>query len=190
MNRISIVNIDNQIFIHKNSINMKKINFVIFLLAMQTSAFSQLSPVQRAILGIVLDGETQEAIVGAVVYLKNTSISTFTDTGGRFQLPVTLHEPFVNVQVHHIAYKDETWTFQQNYMQVIRLTAKSNLLEPVIIRTPYTRVITYWIEPPPISLEEIQAYERAAAAANQAKRDSISAARKPKGWRFWKKIVE
>jgi hypothetical protein len=172
---------------------MKKIIFIIFLLSMITSAFSWERTAQGTILGIVLDRQTKEPVIGAVVYLKNTHISTFTDTAGRFRLPVAfaLRDALVTVQVHHLAYDDETWNFQPNHLQVIYLNSKQNLLQPITIiqqRLP----IVYMTDPPPISDEEMAAYYRAVARANQDrqdKQDSV-AARKLKGWRFWKKIVE
>jgi hypothetical protein len=169
--------------------DMKKIIFVMFLLATLTSGFSGAHTFEGLILGIVVDRKTEEPVVGAVVYLQNTNISAFTDTAGRFRLPIAGHDTLVKVLVHHLAYDDAIWNFKPNDLQVIHLNPKENLLEPVIIRTQYTGVKTYMTYPPFISDEEIAAYNQAIERANQAKQDSITA-RKLKGWRFWKKIVE
>jgi CarboxypepD_reg-like domain len=177
------------IFLNPNAFtDMKKIIFVMLLLTILTSAFSWAHTAEGTILGIVVDSKTEEPVVGAVVYLKNTNISAFTDTAGRFQLPIAWHDTLVKVLVHHLAYDDAIWNFKPNDLQVIHLNPKQNLLESVIIRTQYTWVKTMTI-PVFIPDEKLVAFYQASEQADQAKQDSITA-RKLKGWRFWKKIVE
>jgi Ca2+/Na+ antiporter len=57
------------------------------VLVISSSLFSQ------EVSGILLDKQTGEALIGATVAVKGTSIGTATDMDGKFQLKVTQQPP-------------------------------------------------------------------------------------------------
>ena len=68
---------------------MKKLLLLLFhVLVISSSLFSQ------EVSGILLDKQTGEALIGATVAVKGTSIGTATDMDGKFQLKVTQQPPF------------------------------------------------------------------------------------------------
>jgi hypothetical protein len=84
---------------------MKKALFSIVLLAV-FSLFSLATIAQGTIKGVVVDAETNEALIGASVVLEGTTTGTVTDIDGAFTLSVATGDQ--KVQVSYIGYTTQT----------------------------------------------------------------------------------
>lgn len=86
---------------------MKKAIFSIVLLA-AFSLFSLATYAQGTITGVVVDAETNEALIGASVVLEGTTTGTVTDIDGSFSLSVKASN--LNLLVSFIGYTTQTIT--------------------------------------------------------------------------------
>ncbi|QIA06382.1 TonB-dependent receptor [Draconibacterium halophilum] len=83
---------------------MKKAIFSIVLLAV-LSLYSFAAKAQGTITGVVVDAETNEALIGANVVVEGTTKGTIADIDGNFSLPVESGE--VNLIITYIGYTNE-----------------------------------------------------------------------------------
>ncbi|MFV0592307.1 MAG: TonB-dependent receptor [Draconibacterium sp.] len=86
---------------------MRKAIFSIVLLAV-FSLFSLATYAQGTITGVVVDAETNEALIGASVVLEGTTTGTVTDIDGSFSLAVKTSN--LNILVSFIGYSTQTIT--------------------------------------------------------------------------------
>ena len=107
---------------------MKKLIFLIAL-----SAFSSIAVWARTVTvsGIVKDADTQEAVIGASVLVKNTTTGTITDLDGVFSLDVPQGATIV---VSSIGYSDYEFVAAQGSESVnILLRQSTEFLEDVVV---------------------------------------------------------
>ncbi len=98
------------------------------LLFILVVGFNTLLFAQQGIKGSVISSETGEPIVGASVYISNTSYGVATDLNGDFILSETLELPFY-LNISAIGYKTEVihiTTFQDS---LLNISLESNVVE-------------------------------------------------------------
>ena len=104
--------------------------FVFFL-----SNFAQSQSIQKRISGRVVDIENSP-LIGAAVYINNTSIGTSTDDKGEFSLPITSRN--AEVIVSYLGYETIKYTLDTeniNKKFVFQLVRKINVLDEVVIKS-------------------------------------------------------
>lgn len=105
---------------------------LLFLLFVSTSLYSQ-----TVINGVLLDGETDEPLIGAAVILEGTSHGTTSDIDGNFRLPV--EQSAGNLIFTYVGYQDLTMRFDADKkanIGVVRLSpAAIDLGEVSVIAT-------------------------------------------------------
>jgi iron complex outermembrane receptor protein len=126
-------------FIKPKKINMKlnqlaaRIRHSTYLIGifMSLISFSAFGQGNRTITGRVMDGSTNEEIIGASVVIKGTSRGVITDVNGRFTLEVTTGDV---LEISFIGFDTETLniTAESNY-EVLLLPGIENLMEVVVV---------------------------------------------------------
>lgn len=86
----------------------------------------------RTVTGTVVDNITNEALVGAVVMLKGTSLHTVTDLDGHFTLDVG-HETSPVLLVSYMGYKDKTVDVGEAGVITIRMESDDEVLDEVVV---------------------------------------------------------
>jgi TonB-linked SusC/RagA family outer membrane protein len=98
---------------------------LIFCIAVFTSAFAQNIPV----VGKVIDGATNEPIVGAAIKVKGSTLGVGTDINGNFKLSVPLKTILI---IQSVGYENATVQAQSGLM-TIKLTQTNNALNEVVV---------------------------------------------------------
>ncbi len=111
---------ETQIFLNNIQINMKKVVTLWMLTLLTVGLFAQ----QRQISGVVVD-EKGEAVIGASVQVKGTSLGTITDFDGQFILSVdkndkTLIVSYVGMQTQEVAIANNMRVVMRENSEVIQ----------------------------------------------------------------------
>ncbi|MDR1331219.1 MAG: TonB-dependent receptor [Tannerella sp.] len=107
---------------------MKRIKLLLIIMLVPASVWGQ----ELKIEGKVIDGRTQDAVIGATVSLINGSSGVATGVDGRFSLAIASLP--ATVEVNYVGYKrQEIEVYDASEATVIRLDEDVNLLDEVII---------------------------------------------------------
>jgi hypothetical protein len=143
---------------------------------------------KSVISGIVVDGETKETLIGALVKIKNTNILTYCDEAGRFSLPVSANDTSVMVEVQFIGYNDRLWKCAPNHLATIPMEADSKMLETVTIVSKLLPIVKADLCITGIVALPYPNLVSQADTTNQTVPKSFKVLpQKPKWWQFWKK---
>lgn len=104
--------------------------FLVFVIMLSASSFAQ-----TKISGIIMDGEYNESLPGANVYIKGTQVGTTTDLDGKFELSTTEKSGTIIVSFLGFESKSITFTATSNNVDLgqIQLTPDASQLTEVVL---------------------------------------------------------
>jgi len=106
---------------------MKKMVLLLGIICFISSAYAQ-----TVIKGKVLDNN-KEAVIGANVVVKGTTIGTTTDLDGNFELTTEQKPPF-DIEISYLGYSTQSFAITQNVTDLnVSLAEESNMLNEVVI---------------------------------------------------------
>jgi TonB-linked SusC/RagA family outer membrane protein len=88
------------------------------------------SPIQRTLIGTVIDAETGEPLIGVNIRIKNTTKGTVTDVDGKFSLDVTEKSELI---VSYIGYKEQTIAVHDLGVITVKMETNNDMLSEVVI---------------------------------------------------------
>ena len=89
---------------------------------------------QSVVKGIVLDGETNEAIIGANVIIAGSAIGTVTDWDGTYEFSTDEYDYPIDIVISYIGYTEKTISVADNRSVRTSLVESSALLEEITIK--------------------------------------------------------
>jgi CarboxypepD_reg-like domain len=142
---------------------------------------------KSVISGIVVDGETKETLVGALVKIKNTNIRTYCDETGRFTLPVSANDTFVIVEVQFTGYNEMMWKCEPSRSETIPMIADSKMLETVIVVSTLIMHKSTYVTGAMVPISASDLAPQADTTTLTVPKSYKVLSQKPKWWQFWKK---
>lgn len=99
-------------FVQINLETMKKIAFLITIMfvVLSHSAWSQTTASKTAVKGVVLDNETGEKLIGALVVIQGTSVGGISDAQGVFNIKGVEKGKEVKIEISYVGYASQVLT--------------------------------------------------------------------------------
>jgi len=116
---------------------MKKVRFTVFLVHLlfvcQIALYAQKSKAvqTKSIKGVVLSATDKQPIIGASVWLKNTTKGVITDLDGKFS--IVLDESSNVLQISYIGYKSKEIVINEKVEYIVELVEESERLQEVVV---------------------------------------------------------
>lgn len=95
--------------------------------------FAQSGNTGSAIKGVVLDGDTNEPLIGVNIKFKESETGTVTDLDGNFTLPIQKHAKIYKVVFSYIGYETKEISCSGKEALVIKLSQQSHMLDQVVV---------------------------------------------------------
>lgn len=86
---------------------------------------------RKTVSGVVLDAETGQPVVGAQVWLKDTTIGSVTDSSGRFEIAYSGNYSVLNVSF--LGYETREVVFSPGAAVTVKLTSSSTSVDEVVV---------------------------------------------------------
>ena len=86
---------------------------------------------RKTVSGVVLDAETGQPVVGAKVWLKDTTIGSVTDSSGRFEIAYSGNYSVLNVSF--LGYETREVVFSPGAAVTVKLTSSSTSVDEVVV---------------------------------------------------------
>ena len=86
---------------------------------------------RKTVSGVVLDAETGQPVVGAQVWLKDTTIGSATDSSGRFEIAYSGNYSVLNVSF--LGYETREVVFSPGAAVTVKLTSSSTSVDEVVV---------------------------------------------------------
>ena len=86
---------------------------------------------RKSVSGVVLDAETSQPIVGAQVWLKNTTIGSTTDSSGKFHISFTGNYSIINISF--LGYESQEIPFASGTQITVKLVSSATFVDEVVV---------------------------------------------------------